>query len=199
MKFILIVITGMCLLTSCKNTNNKTVEVENTDTTSGSFMPVPDFLKEDLRKVDSFSGGIVLKTLRDDKKDSVFISMDDFKERSKAFLLEDLDSATFNREFTETSIMDETTSLLNFIYMAKPGSPTTVRKVVVYIAPSLATDKINRIYIEREFSRGDTVVSQKMTWKLRQYWMLAEEGSVPGKVNYMSVQKAIWDPTKFGE
>lgn len=199
MKFILIIITGMSILTACKNTNNKTLEVDNTDTASGSFMPVPDFLKEDLRKVDSFSGGIVLKTLRDDRKDSVYISIEDLKDRSKAFLLEDLDSATFNREFTETSIMDETTSLLNFIYMAKPGSHTTVRKVVVYIAPSLATDKISRIYIEREFSRGDTVVSQKMTWKLRQYWMIAEEGSVPGKVNYLTVQRAIWDPTKFGE
>lgn len=199
MKFILIAIVSIGLFTACKNTNNSNTVVENKDTTSGSFMPVPDFLKEDLRKVDSFSGGIVLKTLRDEKKDSVYISIDDLKERSKAFMSEELDSAVFNREFTETSIMDETTSLLNFIYIAKPGSPSTVRKVVVYIAPSLATDKINRIYIEREFSRGDTVVSQKMTWKLRQYWMLAEEGSVPGKATYRSVQKAIWDPTMFAE
>lgn len=199
MKSILVVLLGMILCLSCKQKGAQPENSTNADTTAESFMPVPDFLKEDLRKVDSFAGGIVLKTIRDEKMDSVFISPDELKTRSNAFMPEELDSVFFHREFTETSIMDETTSLLNFIYTAKPGSPSTVRKVVVYIAPSLATDKINRIYIEREFSRGDTVVSQKMTWKLRQYWMLAEEGAVPGKTNYRVVQKAIWDPTQFGE
>ncbi len=189
----------MLVFLSCKQKGQPAETTTATDSTAESFMPVPDFLKEDLRKVDSFAGGIVLKTLRDDKRDSVFIQPEELKARSMAFMTEELDSVYFHREFTETSLMDETTSMLNFIYTAKPGSPSTVRKVVVYIAPSLATDKINRIYIEREFSRGDTVVSQKMTWKLRQYWMLAEEGAIPGKASYRLVQKAIWDPTQFGE
>ena len=86
MKSILVVLLGMILCLSCKQKGAQPENSTNADTTAESFMPVSDFLKEDLRKVDSFAGGIVLKTIRDEKMDSVFISPDELKTRSNAFM-----------------------------------------------------------------------------------------------------------------
>ncbi len=163
-----------------------------------SYLPVPDLVHDDIRKVDSFAGGILKKTTVDGKKDSVYISLKDFHQLVTPLLPAELDSVSFREHFTETSLMDQSTRLLNFIYTAKDTTPQ-IRKVIVYIAPALTVDKVDMIYMEKEFTEGDTFVQQKQTWKTGQYFsVITIRQPKQGKAS-TALLKLIWDPLHFGD
>lgn len=188
------------IIAACNNTNPKT-ETKNAGETpepSKSHLPVAEFILEDIKQVDSFAGGIVLKTISGGKKDSAFIPNEAFHKLANEFLLPELDSTIFSNQFSEASFMDETTEMLNFIYTAD-SDQTNLRKVIVYVSPSLSTDKITRIYMETETLKGDTTVSHKLTWKMRQYLIIAENKRSGGGYNSILIRKAIWDPQHFAD
>lgn len=180
-------------MVACKNSSVKPVTEQ-----AKSYLPVTDFIREDIKKIDSFGGGILLKTTGTLKNDSAFIQPQQFKLLVSEFFLPELDSAIFYNQFTETSLMDETTQMLNFIYTAD-SNKTALRKVIVYVSPSLTTDKVHRIYMEKENRIGDTIVSQKLTWKMRQYLIIAEIKETPNGFSSTRIRKAIWDPQHYAD
>jgi hypothetical protein len=163
-----------------------------------TFLPVADFIRNDIAQVDSFAGGIVRKVNIEGKKDSTFIQLPAFHKLANQFLLPELDSASFHEHFTESSLMDESTQMLNFIYsVKKPDWP--LRSVMVYVKPSLTNDKVNRIYMEKEFMSGDTVIEQKLTWKLQEYFYIITLRQPKNGPAVTSMEKVIWDPEHFAE
>jgi hypothetical protein len=170
----------------------------NADTDTTAHLPIAEFLRDDIRKVESFAGGILRKGNSGKKKDSTFIQLDEFQRRAQQFILKELDSAHFQQNFRQTSLMDETSRLLNFIYTPK-DSVSPLQKVVVYVAPSLASDNVDRIYMETVSSRGDTLVEKKLTWKMRQYaYVLTIKQPATGDP-ITTMEKLIWDPQHFGD
>jgi hypothetical protein len=186
-------------LFSCKQKNQPAPAPVNTvtDTTHTTYLPVADFIRSDIKRVDSFAGGILQKRIIDNRKDSLFIQPADFHRFAANFLGPELDSASFKNNFTEESLMDETTEMLNFIYTSK-NPALSVRKVIVYVNPSLSVDQVSRIYMEKEFAGGgDTLVQQKLTWKMREscYQLTVRLPKEGGSIT--SVEKMIWDPQHF--
>ncbi len=180
-------------IVACKNSSVKPIPEQ-----AKSYLPVTDFIREDIKKIDSFGGGILLKTSSPVKNDSAFIQPRQFQLLVSEFFLPELDSAIFYNQFTETSLMDETTQMLNFIYTAD-SNKTALRKVIVYVSPSLTTDKVHRIYMEKENRIGDTIVSQKLTWKMRQYLIIAEIKETRNGFNSTRILKAIWNPQHYAD
>jgi hypothetical protein len=163
-----------------------------------NFLPVADLIRNDISKVDSFSGGILKKVTINGKKDSAYIQLPAFHQLANQFLVPELDSASFRAHFKEHSLMDETTEMLNFIYTQnQPDWP--LQKVMVYIKPSLSDDKVNRVYMEREFTSGDTVVQQKLTWKMQAYFYIISMRQPKSGPAVTSMEKVIWDPQFFAE
>lgn len=181
---------------ACKNDSVKKADADSISEQEKSYLPITDFIKEDIKQVDSFAGGILLKTTGGNKHDSLFIQPEVFKSLANEFLLPDLDSSIFYTRFTETSLMDETTQMLNFIYIAD-STTTSLRKVIVYVSPSKSYDKVSRIYMEKETRKGDTTISHKMTWKIKQYLVIAAIKQAPGGYTSTRIQKAIWDPQHY--
>lgn len=165
---------------------------------SSDFLPVADFIRNDISKTDSFSGGILQKMNRNGKKDSNYIQLPAFHQLASQFLLSELDSASFKAHFSEHSLMDETTQMVNFIYTGKqPDWP--LRRVIVYLKPGLEDDKVQRIYMEREFSSGDTAILQKFTWKMQEYFYIITMRQPKSGPAVTSMEKVIWDPQQFAE
>ena len=163
-----------------------------------SFLPVADFIRNDISKVDSFSGGILKKVTINGKKDSGYIQLPAFHQLANQFLVPELDSASFRGHFKEHSLMDETTQMLNFIYtQSQPDWP--LQKVMVYLKPSLSNDKVSRVYMEREFTSGDTVIQQKLTWKMQEYFYIISIRQPKNGPAVTSMEKVIWDPQFFAE
>lgn len=183
------------LITACHSDNKKeAAPTENKE--SQAYLPVEDLIREDIRKVDSFAGGILCKFRDDRQQDSVFITPQQFHQWAAAFLSSDLDSARFQSNYSETSLIDQTTSVAQFIYTATAAEPA-VRKVMVYLSPGPAYDKVGRIYMEKSYNNQDTLVQEKLTWKMNAYFMIIEMKQGPGGQNWSSVRKVIWDPRYF--
>lgn len=197
MKVLSFLFLGLLVVSACKQKPAATLEPVAEDTTK-SYMPILDFLQEDLRKVDSFAGGILQKATLENRKDSSFITLEAFKAQAAAFLRPELDSVAFHRNFTENSFMDETSKLLNFIYTPRNDS-AGLKKAIVYVSPSLSTDQVNRIYLETFSTRGDTAIVQKLTWRLRHYCIIAENKMTSGGFEQTTVRKLIWDASLFAE
>lgn len=196
MRTILIMFLAGGFLLSCEN-KKKSTEVEK-DVETKSYLPIKDFILEDIRRIDSFAGGMLLREVINNEKDSVFLAPNDYKKFIDKFLVPELDSARFNKEYDESSLMDETTQMLNFIYTAKDPN-AALKRVILYVSPSLSIDQVNRVYMETEKTMGDTSISERLTWKMKQYFMMVENKQTPAGYQSKKIQKIIWDPTLFSE
>lgn len=165
---------------------------------SGTYLPITDLIKNDIVKVDTYAGGILKKVTTEGKKDSTYIQPSEFHKLASQFLLTELDSASFHDHFTEHSLMDETTEMLNFIYSAKDPEPS-LRNVMVFLQPSLANDQVKRIYMERSFNSGDTSIEQKLTWKMMEYFYVITIRQPKNGPAVTSMEKVIWDPQNFAD
>jgi hypothetical protein len=202
MKRILLLIPALFMLAvACKNKPKQPAagdQAAQDSLANSGYLPVADFIKMDITRVDSFSGGILRKVNVEGKKDSGYIQLPEFHKLANQFLVPELDSASFQEHFKEHSLMDETTQMLNFIYSPKQPAGT-LQNVMVYLTPSLEDDKVNRIYMEREFSSGDTAISQKLTWKMQAYYYIVTIRQPKNGPAVTSMEKVIWDPAYFAE
>jgi hypothetical protein len=191
----------LLLAVACKHKPKEpagdTTEPKDSAVNSG-YLPVADFIKNDIIRVDSFAGGILKRANRNGKKDSVYIQIPEFKKLASQFLIPELDSASFSQHMSESSLMDNTTEMLNFIYLPKQAD-WPLRKVMIYLTPSLADDKVDRIYIEKEFTRGDTSFHQKLNWKIQEYFYTITIQQPNNGPAVTTMEKVIWDPQHFAE
>lgn len=192
-------------ITSCKDQTSQSADNTNTtgkdSTTNDSantYLPIKDLIQQDLKRVDSFAGGLLRKATMNGKKDSAFVKPAAFHEAANAFLIPELEATAFRQAFTENSLMDETTQQLQFIYTPK-NPAVTIRNAVVYVTPSTSGDNVSRIYLEKEWAAGDTLVHQKLTWKMRQYFYIITIREPKQGPPSTSIEKLIWDPEQFGQ
>jgi hypothetical protein len=202
MKLINLLIPALLVLAvACKNKPKEAGAASTQDSTeTKDYLPVADFIRYDISRVDSFAGGIVRKITVDGKrKDSTFIKLPAFHQLAEQFLLPELDSAAFQKHFTENSLMDETTEMIQFVYSSKKDAEVPLHNVMVYLKPSLADDKVNRIYMERDFMSGDTTIRQRFTWKTQEYFYIITVKQPKNGPAVTTMDKVIWDPQFFGE
>jgi hypothetical protein len=178
-------------------TPTPTETVAKTDS-SESYLPVQALLQAEIRNVESYAAGILRKANVKGRKDSGFIQLPQFQRIAEQFMLKELDSAFFRDHFEETSFMDQTTQMLNFIYTAK-DSLSPLQKAVVYVQPSETTNTMDRLYFETAYNQGDTLVEKKLTWKMRKYFYILTVRQPKSGKAITSMEKLIWDPQHFGD
>jgi hypothetical protein len=165
---------------------------------TSEYLPVASLLDEGIRNVETYGAGILKKTKGAKKKDSVFIQYPDFKSIASQFILKELDSTYFSNNYEETSLMDESTKMFNFIYTAKDSIPS-LRQVIVYIAPSLTSNKIDRVYMETVELKDNVPVEKKFTWKMGKYCYIITTRQPPSGDPVTSMEKLIWDPEHYAD
>lgn len=163
-----------------------------------AYLPVSGFLHEDLRRIDSFSTGILRKGVINGKKDSAFVKLPELHKEAEQFFPTALDSTYFRQNFSETSFLDQTTEQLNFIYTAL-DSTSSLRQVIVYIKPTAGANNIDRVYMEMTSREGETIVEKKLTWKLRKYFYVLTLKQPPSGAPVSIMKKLIWDPQHFAD
>lgn len=201
MKSIIHLLFITTLVIACNNNPTEPAAVNTNgtaDSAEANYLPVTDLIREDIKKVDSFAGAILNRRNINGKKDSAYIKPADFHQVAGQFLLPELDPASFAGQFTESSLMDETTQLLNFIYTAK-SADQPLQKVIVYVKPTPTHDKVERIYFERNTASGDTLKEQKFTWKMGDFFYILTVSQPKGGPAVTSMNKVIWNPEHFAE
>jgi hypothetical protein len=70
----------------------------------------------------------------------------------------------------------------------------------VYIQPSsVEDDKIDRIYMETEMNRNDTIIEKKYNWKMGKYFYVLTMKQPRNGTPVTTMEKVIWDPRYFAE
>jgi hypothetical protein len=166
MKRILILALPLMQLFACHSKEPETVANEKTptDTAKKNYLPVVDYIKSEIAMVDSFPRLIRKYRSINGKTDSAIITTPVFDQLAKQFLLPDLDSNRFEKEFEENSFVDRSTNLISFTYSTK-DTGNGLKRVDVLLSPGAATSKLNSIYMESIAVSGDSTLIEKMTWK----------------------------------
>jgi len=191
-----LIYTGFLLLlaTAChqKNPAGQTT-AGAADTTKKNFFPVADYIRGEIRYVDSTPLAIFKYTTQGQQRtDSSLIDQAAFNGLAQEFISPDMGWDKLEKEYSEKSFMDETTGSMTFLYSTANRS-LPLQRVDVLATPGASLDKIKSIYLERSFSSGDTIVQKKMYWKARQSFLIVTSLQLPGKEALFSQLKVVWD------
>ena len=204
MKFLAIAAFMAMLVCSCNGPEQNQPASQDTTSkagtpkadTSKTYIPVADYLRDEIKKIDSLPVGILKRLTIGDKTDSGYIKPPEFRQLAAQFISPELEKGKFEQSFTESSFYDQSTELLTFTYQSTDPA-SIVRRVDVLISPSLALDKIRSIYLEKAWRSGDTAINSKLYWKAGTSFQVATEKVAAQQLLPMEQLKVIWDPFSY--
>ncbi|MFI5156328.1 MAG: hypothetical protein ACHQEM_09085 [Chitinophagales bacterium] len=191
-----LLVTGIIFFEAlvCGCANNKvqpplqdSVAVEKKD-----YFPVLDFLKGEIAYVDSFPLRIIKYTISGSHKDSSIIQSTAFDDLAKKFLSPELEKAAFEKEFKESSFLDQTSQSLSFTYSTQ-NNGLQIQRVDVLASPSLGFDKVKSIYLEKLSHSQDSTIIEKMYWRSRSNFQIIRILELPNHTSTSSQLKVVWD------
>lgn len=202
---IVAVVTFFLILQSCSSRPSSVESSPTTDSLTigadsghSSYLPIPLLLASDRHQVEENVAGIMRKTIHEGRVDSAFIKIEEFKQLASAFDLVNFDSVQFTKNYTESSIVDETAETVQLLYTAKYASQS-IPKLIVYIKKAAGGDKVDMVYLDKNFNRSDTSFTQRLTWKFGRYYQIVTQREGPGEFKSYTVEKVIWEPADYGD
>jgi hypothetical protein len=169
-KFVLACITGGWLLCSACAHHPQQPSARSADTLSRSdtagnvYFPVADVLESEIRQVDSTPVAIRKFVTAGGRTDSSFIKPAEFDALAMQFLVPEFRNGQFEKDFTETSFIDNATQAATFTY-----SPTNkdlpLTRVDIIATPHDTVHQLNSVYLERSRVTGDSSILEKMYWR----------------------------------
>lgn len=189
------------LFFSCKNhgsTPEKTIPGPKTDSviTAQDFFPVADFIGGQIKMIDSLQLPLSKSVTINNKTKLEAVTDQEFKSLALNFSQPDINAPGLKIKYKETSIADQSIPSVTLTYSTADTS-LQVQKISVFIKPDpVANDKVNAIYIEKLFTKGDTIFNQKLYWKTGKNFQITTEKKTGGKLLPVEQVKVIWDPVE---
>lgn len=189
------VLIFLSLSISCHDQiKQKTIVAHSTDTTKTEekkeYFPVMDYLKSEISYVDSLPLKIVKYNIRKGKKDSIFLKPVEFDQLAQQFLDPAMEKTNFEKKFSESSFMDQTSQSVTFTYSTKDNEPG-LRRIDVLASPEGSIDKVKSIYIEKTILIHDSAIVLKMYWKSKRNFQVITLS--PSASQPVSQLKVVWD------
>jgi hypothetical protein len=166
-----------------------------TDSAQRNYFPVADYLREEIRYVDSMPLAIQKTAILDHHADSSFIRPAEFHRIAGEFLLPDLEKENLSKKFSENSFMDRATGYLTFTYFALDrGLPLQRVDVVAIPNPSgTGAAQVKSIFLQTSDLSGDTVVVRKMLWTAKKNLLIITSLQPREKPPVVRKLKVVWD------
>jgi hypothetical protein len=184
MKPVLVVLCTLILFACSENTRNENPNGDTTDsssaangsdTTGGEYFPVLDFIKSEIRSVDSLPVGIKVYRAEGKKKDSGYLKPEEFHQLTDEFLTPELEPDQFKNMYTESSFYDRSSKTSTFHYETKKED-ATIRRIDVITSATDTYDKVTSLYFEK--LAGPDRFLKKLFWKPGQEFSLIEQNKV---------------------
>jgi len=174
--------------TSCSGKTNNTASKNNSAQTENIF-PVTDFLKGQLRILDSMGVTPLKIVSANGKTNSVWLKREDIRKNATPFLHPVIDSATMYSLFSEKSFLDQTINAFTFSYDPKKSLPDSIKLTHwdVYMNPQ--TNSIARIYMVKE--NADT--TSQLTWLVNKWYSIRTIIQLPNGQAQIKEEKITWD------
>jgi hypothetical protein len=188
------IILFLFLQYGCKQKDNVSARQTQTDSTEEqSFFPVTQYLRGQLREIDSLPVTPLKIISINGKEDSIWMKKEDIRPFAEPFLHPLIDSANLKRLFVTKSFLDQTINAFTFSYDPIDKLPDTLqlRRWDVYIDPQKNT--VTRIYIVKEINNNGTLQTIQLTWKSNQWCKIATITEQPNKQQDIKEETMKWD------
>ena len=151
-----------------------------------------DYLIAEIATVDSFPFKMIRYQVSQGKTDSGIITTPEFNRLASEFLLPDLDSSRFEKNFEENSFVDRTTDLVSFTYSAK-DTGNGLKRVDVLLSPGTGTNKLHSIYMEAISGNADSSLISKLSWKAGRNFSILHIKKPRNGPETISQTFVVWD------
>lgn len=184
------------LFIGCNNAGTQPVTTKDADSTNKekSYFPVLDYIKSEIRLVDSLPVGIMKYITQNGTTDSGYIKTDEFHQLADEFLAPVLNKETFENKFSESSFFDNTTKYSSFLYTADDKSLLVQRVDVLARPEDVVYNKVKSVYMEKTFQRSDSSFVQKLYWKAGQNFQINTEITTARPAVINTQVKVVWNP-----
>lgn len=179
---------------SCKQKDNvRAVQFQKDTTEEQTFFPVTQYLRGQLKEIDSLPVTPLKITNSNGKIDSAWMKKEDIRPFAQPFLFPEIDSANFKKLFDSKSFLDQTINSFTFSYDPIDKLPDTLqlRRWDVYIDPQKNT--ITRIYIVKEINANGALQTIQLTWKSNQWCKIVTITEQQGKQQNIKEETMKWD------
>lgn len=186
--FAVVVPFFIIFFSACSGKKNNTAST-NIPVQTENIFPVTDFLKGQLRIIDSM-GVTPLKIISvNGKTDSIWLKREDIRKNAMPFLTPVIDSANMYSLFSEKSFLDQTINAFTFSYDPKKKLPDSIKITHwdVYMNPQ--TNGIDRIYIVKEMA--DT--TSQLTWLVNKWYSIRTIVQLANGQPQIKEEKMIWN------
>ena len=181
---------------SCNNHQKHTARTSQdsipANDTTNTFFPVAEYLETEILHVDSVPLALKKYTTINNRTDSAFIQIPEFNTLAKRFLPLELHDGRFEKDFTESSFMDKSTQSITFTY-STPVKELPLQRVDVTTIPHNGTQKVRSIYLEKNYSSGDSVITEKMYWRAGKNFQIVTLTAPKGKPSFEHLLRVVWD------
>jgi hypothetical protein len=197
-KFVLACITGGWLLCgACAHHPQQpspqlTDTLSQPDTARHSYFPVAEILESEIRQVDSTPVAIRKLVIANGRTDSGFIKPAEFNALAMQFVVPEFGNGRFQKDFTETSFIDNATQAATFTYSTTAGD-LSLQRVDVVAIPQGAIHQVKSIYLERTRISGDSVILDKMFWRAGIQFKILSVIRVKGGAPVLKQLIVSWD------
>jgi hypothetical protein len=154
--------TWVFIMQSCKNSSQAGHTGIPLTSDTARFYPVNDYLRLQIKKVDSAAQLIYRLTVENGKTDSVVLSTQQFDSLANTFLQYDISDKNNHKYYHENVFMDETTGSYTFNYTSlNNGLPLQSVDILL----DTIDNHVKRVFITRAANTGTLPVTEKMGWK----------------------------------
>lgn len=189
-----IIVGFFFFLNSCDSNKNRVEHSKNDSTEVASIFPVTEFLKGQLKMIDSMQTTPLKLLISNGKTDSIWLKREDVRTGAAPFLQPEIDSITMSPLFSEKSFLDQTINAFTFSYDPKVRLPDSLHLTHwdVYINPQF--HEVQRIYLVKETNESNNHITTQLTWVTDGWYSIRTITQSPGK-NEPDVkeEKMIWN------
>jgi len=196
MKSCLLSLLLLALLTGCADdVEIPRPEAQLPDSTNKAkqFFPILDFLKGEVRYVDSFGAAIKHYITVDGKTDSGYVQINQFRNTMQEFLPAELSKENFEKYYSESSFYDETTQTSTFTYSTK-NDDLEFHRIDVLVQGTESYDRVSSIYMEKFTSNNDSSVIKKILLLGGKMVIINSETTVRKSKPVLKQEKLVWNP-----
>ena len=170
------------------------VEAQLPDSTNKAkqFFPVLDYLKGEVRNVDTFATAVRRYTTIDGKTDSGYIPVEQFNRIMDEFLPAELNRENFEKYYSESSFYDQTTQTSTFTYSTK-NDDLEFHRIDVLVQGTESFDKVSSIYMEKFTGNDDSSTIKKVLLVGGKSLMVNSETSVKNKNPIVKQERFVWN------
>lgn len=175
---------------SCKNTPDTPLpEVTN-------YFPVADYIRSQLHTIDSLQLPVTIYRSSPEGADTALLSTKECTELAAPFQQPDLRDPIIAAQFKEESFADQSIPSITFNYTSNSDSMPLKRVDVVLKPDPSISDQVRSIYMEKYYSKGDTLIEEKLFWNDDHYYQILRTSKYGSAPPVLSQLKVVWDPTE---